>query len=58
MRLRVGEDLYEMRLEPATDQAEFDRGLRALAAKYPFWQKAIDAPEGAPPFVILRYAAR
>ena len=58
VRLRVGTDIYELALKPATDPAEFDRGFRALAAKYPFWKTALDDPAKRPHFVILAYSRR
>ena len=56
VRLRVGDQIYAMRLEPARDADEFDRGLEALARKYPFWQQAIDDPSKRPAMAILRYS--
>ena len=58
VRLRVGERIYNMRLEPVQDAQEFDRGFAALASKYPFWQKAVEDPSQRPPMAILRYTPR
>ena len=56
--LRVGENLYPLRLRPAASPSETAAGLNALAAKYPFWQRVRDDPAAAPAFVILRYEPR
>jgi hypothetical protein len=58
VRLRVGQKLYAMDLIPAVDDAETDRGMRALAAKYPFWNTALNDPAKRPPMVILRHVPR
>ena len=58
VRLRVGDTLYPLRLEPVTSEAEFERGFAALAGKYPFWQQALDDPSKRPPMAVLRYSMR
>jgi len=46
VRLRVAGKLYELAIRPVANPAEFDRGLRALANKYPFWaQKVAERPD-------------
>ncbi len=58
VRVPIGGSLYGMTVTPAADAAERQRGLRALAAKYPFWQKALEDPTQGPAFVILRVEPR
>jgi len=56
VRLRVGKRLYALRLAPVQSEAEHERGLAALARKYPFWKEVQTDPRRVPGFVILRYA--
>ena len=54
VEVKIGEKLYPRTIRLVTDDAEFENGLNALAAKYPFWQKVKDSPEEAPTFVIMQ----
>lgn len=56
VRLRIGKRLYELRLTPVSSEAEHERGLAALARKYPFWKEVQADPGRVPGFAILRYA--
>jgi len=60
IRLRVGEKLYELRIDNVTTEAEFLEGVRALAQKYGFWQQQLAelAPAGERKFTILRLRPR
>ena len=58
VRLKVGNDLYELRAVHVADDAGFEAGFRALAEKYPFWKEALEDPEKRPPMVILRLEPR
>ena len=37
--LKVGGKRYPLKISHITDEAEFEKGFLALAAKYPFWQE-------------------
>ena len=56
--LKAGEHKYPMIVQPAANDAEFERGLAALADKYDFWRKAQESPGEGPPFVILKLTPR
>ncbi|MBT3866888.1 MAG: hypothetical protein HOB98_15175 [Gammaproteobacteria bacterium] len=58
VEVKIGDQLYPRTVNLISDEAEFGRGLNALAAKYPFWQKVKGSPEEAPSFVILRLNKR
>jgi hypothetical protein len=58
VRLKVGDALYEMTARNAADEAEWQAGLDALAAKYNYWRKLKDDPNERPPFAIIRLEPR
>lgn len=58
VRLKIGEDIFEMRAHHVTDPAEFEIGFQALADKYPFWSQAHDDESKRPPFVVIRMDPR
>lgn len=53
VRVKIGDEIYPMRAEPAADEAEFAAGLAALAAKYDFW-RSVQQGERDTAFVIIR----
>jgi hypothetical protein len=55
--LRVGDKLSPRRAVPMLDDAGYQRGFEALAAKYPFWRTALEDPAKRPHFVIIRLEA-
>ena len=58
VRLRVNGSLYEMKIYPVTDPAEFDRAFAALGRKYPFWADKVRAKETQRKFALLRLQQR
>jgi len=54
VEIKIGDKLYPRAISLIIDEAEFENGLNALAAKYPFWQKVKASPEEAPTFVIMQ----
>lgn len=52
--LKIGDKRYPRKAVPVTDEAEFERGLAALAEKYEFWRDIKANPDEAPPFVLIR----
>lgn len=52
--LKIGDKRYPRKAVPVTDEAEFERGLAALAEKYEFWRNIEANPDEAPPFVLIR----
>lgn len=52
--LKIGDKRYPRKAVPVTDEAEFERGLAALAEKYEFWRNIKANPDEAPPFVLIR----
>lgn len=52
--LKIGDKRYPRKAIPVTDDAEFERGLDALAQKYEFWRNIQESPDEAPPFVLIR----
>jgi hypothetical protein len=49
VRLEMGGKIYEREAVVVEDPAEFQAALRALAAKYPFWQEMLAKPESERP---------
>ena len=58
VRLKIGENLYEMQASPVNDPLEFREGLAALADKYESWRNWMEDPDNAPHFVIIRMDPR
>ena len=60
VRLRVGETLYELRIDNVTDEDEFLDGVDALAQRYGYWEQQLDElPEASQrAFTMLRLARR
>ncbi len=58
VRVKIGSAVYELEAHPVTDDVEFRAAFRALADKYPFWERGWQNPAGRPPFVILRLSPR
>ncbi len=58
VRLRVGDQLFDMRIAPITDAQEFDRAFAALGRKYPFWADKTPEDESARTFALLRLRPR
>lgn len=58
VRLRVGEELYELQIAPISEPAEFERALQALGRKYPFWAERIAANDNRGQFALLRLSPR
>ena len=60
VRLRVGDALYELRIENTATEADYLDGVDALAEKYEFWetQRAELQPPGERRFAILRLSPR
>jgi hypothetical protein len=58
VRLKVGDELYPMRIDPIMDPAEYGRAFAALASKYPFWEEALENPRKRPPMALLRLQPR
>lgn len=53
IEVKIGDKLYPRTVRLVTDEEEFELGLSALAAKYPYWQQNKDNPGEAPTFVIM-----
>lgn len=53
VRLEMGDKIYERRAVVVEDPQEFQAGLQALAAKYPFWQDLLSKPESDRPDMAL-----
>lgn len=53
VEVQIGDKLYPRKVRLVTDPEEFEKGLEALAKKYPFWRKNKDTPDEAPAFVIM-----
>jgi len=49
VRLKMGDKIYERKAVVVEDPVEFQAALRALAAKYPFWQEVLAKPESERP---------
>jgi hypothetical protein len=49
VRLEMDGKIYEREAVVVEDPAEFQAALRALAAKYPFWQEMLAKPESERP---------
>jgi hypothetical protein len=58
VRLKIGDKIYELRAHLVEDADEYRVGFRALAAKYPFWQQALEDETKRPPFVVIRMDPR
>lgn len=58
VRLRVGDQLFEMTIAPITNPQEFERAFVALGEKYPFWAKMDLPPEPERTFALLRLRPR
>ena len=58
VRLKIGEDLYEMKAILVQDAAEFQEGVGALADKYDSWRGWMEDPDSGPHFVIIRMDPR
>jgi hypothetical protein len=59
VRLEMGDEIYEREAVVVEDPAEFQAALRALAAKYPFWQDVLAKPESErPDMALVRMDAR
>ena len=52
--VKIGENRYPFTITRVTDEQEFDRGFRALASKYPFWQEQYDNEAERMTFYIFR----
>jgi len=59
VRLKMGDKIYERKAVVVEDPVEFQTALRALAAKYPFWQEVLAKPESErPDMAIVRMDPR
>jgi hypothetical protein len=53
VRLEMGGKIYDRKAVVIEDPAEVQVALRALAAKYPFWQELLSKPESERPDMAL-----
>ncbi len=58
VRLRVGQDIYPLRIEPVHDTAEFAAAYAALGRKYAFWREQMPLDPELPRFALLRLERR
>lgn len=58
VRLRADGSLYELRIDPVLDQAEFEAVFTALGRKFPFWREQIEMDGRLPRFALLKLSAR
>lgn len=58
VRLRVGDQLFELTIAPITDAREFERAFAALGRKYPFWSEKDPEEESQRTFALLRLRPR
>ena len=58
VRLKIGEQIFELTAVPVLEEAEYQVGFEALAAKYPFWRTALNDETKRPHFAIIRMDPR
>ncbi len=58
VRLRVGENLYELAAAPVLDRQEFQAAFEALGRKLPFWREQIALDDFPPRFALIRLSPR
>ena len=58
VRLRVGEDIFELAAAPVIDDEEFQAVFDALGRKFPFWREQIELDGRLPRFALIRLSPR
>ena len=58
VRLRVGENIYELTAAPVLDDQEFQAVFDALGAKFPYWREQIALDGRLPRFALIKLSPR
>lgn len=58
VRLRVGENIYELAAAPVLDEQEFQAVFEALGRKFPYWREQIALDGRLPRFALIRLSPR